>query len=214
MSILRLAVFLLFPLLLSPGVGAEGEAPRLSIVLIGDLSLNGPELARPAERLPARLEAALRAEGHSVEVRGIGVRETSKAGLICLMQSKLGRDVLLNPAGKAVVIGLGRNDCGRFALWQTRSHLDLMLTLLAERHVPVLLVGTQAYEYCGEAYAAAFPGIFAELAARDRAIAYVDAEAPPSIVWRREARRLGVEPVSLDALLPLVRQLLARASRE
>jgi acyl-CoA thioesterase-1 len=109
---------------------------------------------------PARLQAALRAKGHAVEIHDAGVSgDTASGGL-----SRLDWSV---PDGThAVIVELGANDALRgIDPKVTRAALDGILRRLKERGMAVLLAGMRAPRNLGEDYARAFDAIYPELAA-------------------------------------------------
>ena len=152
---------------------AKAEDLPITIVDLGDSYIVGYGV--PAgETFPARLQAALDAAGRSVKVVDTGFVDTSKLGLLWLTKKPEGMALLAEPAGHAVILELGQNDCGRFTLDQTRANLDGILAELAANKIPVLVVGTAAYGYCGADYIAAFPEVFRGLAAKYGDLLYPD----------------------------------------
>jgi acyl-CoA thioesterase-1 len=130
------------------------------IVALGDSLSAGYELP-PEEAFPAQLERALKAKGLDVVVENAGVSgDTSTGGLERLDWSVADGTAL-------VVVELGANDALRGidpAL--TRANLDAMLTRLKERGIAVVLAGMLSPPNMGEAYSAAFNGIFPDMAAK------------------------------------------------
>ncbi len=137
---------------------AWAQAKTLQLVGFGDSLMAGYQLA-PSESYTAQLEAALKARGHSVVIANAGVSgDTTAAGL-----SRIDWSV---PDGTdGVVLELGANDALRgVAPEQTEKNLDAMLARLAERKIPVLLVGMMAPPNMGEDYGRRFNEIFPRLA--------------------------------------------------
>lgn len=146
-------------LLLVAGTVAVRAEPY-QIVGFGDSLMAGYGL-QPGEGFTEKLQAALNAEGHDVIVANAGVSgDTSSGGL-----SRLDWSV---PDGTGLVLlELGANDMLRGidpAL--TRANLDSMLTRLADRKIPVLLIGMRAAPNLGPDYQKAFDAIFPGLAAK------------------------------------------------
>ena len=146
-------------LLLVAGTVAVRAEPY-QIVGFGDSLMAGYGLP-PGEGFTEKLQAALNAEGHDVIVANAGVSgDTSSGGL-----SRLDWSV---PDGTGLVLlELGANDMLRGidpAL--TRANLDSMLTRLADRKIPVLLIGMRAAPNLGPDYQKAFDAIFPGLAAK------------------------------------------------
>ena len=143
-------------LLLAPP-GAAGE-PR--IVVLGDSLTAGYGLPRE-DAFPARLEAALKAEGDGWQVVDAGVSgDTSAGGLARL-------DWVLADEPEAVIVELGAND-GLRGLPVDRLHanLDAILARIRAAGALVLLAGMEAPRNFGADYAAAFRAVYRRLAAR------------------------------------------------
>src|SRR4051794_8548428 len=143
--------------LASVGLATAGNTP-ITIVDLGDSLIIGHGISAD-ETFPVRLQAALDVAGRSVKVVDTGFVESSRVGLRWLTTTTVGMSLLADPAGHAVILELGQNDCGRLTLDQTRANLDGILGALAEKKIPVLLVGTAAYGHCGAEYVAAFPEV-------------------------------------------------------
>ena len=95
LMILALASFL--------GLAASAQAKPVRIVALGDSLTAGYNLPRDAA-FPVRLEAALKAKGHDVEVVNAGVSGDTAAGGLARLDWAV-------PAGTdAVVLALGAND--------------------------------------------------------------------------------------------------------
>lgn len=145
--------------------GSVAEEP-IRIVALGDSLTAGPGLAADST-FPVKLEAALRARGHSVTVVDAGVSgDTARDGLARL-------DWSVGPDADAVIVELGANDALRGtdpAI--TRAALDDILARLSDRGLPVLLAGMIAPPNLGDSYAAAFNPIYAELAEKHGAELY------------------------------------------
>jgi acyl-CoA thioesterase I len=137
-----------------PTVAAE----PVKIVALGDSLTAGFGLA-PAATFPARLEAALRAKGHAVQIANAGVSgDTPSGGLARL-------DWSVPEGTDAVILGLGANDALRGADPNiTRAALDGILRRLKERRIAVLFTGMLAPRNLGADYVQAFDAIFPALA--------------------------------------------------
>jgi acyl-CoA thioesterase I len=155
-----------------PGLATAEDAP-ITIVDLGDSYIIGYGIAA-GETFPVRLQAALDATGRAVKVVDTGFVGTSQVGLRWLTKTPVGMALLAKPAGHALILELGQNDCRRFTLDQTRANLDGILAELAAKKIPVLVVGTAAYGYCGADYIAAFPEVFRGLAAKYGDLLYPD----------------------------------------
>ena len=126
-------------------VSAEEATP--TIVTLGDSYINGHGVA-PADAFAATLKSALNAAGHPVTIVEVGYTNDSGAGLRWLTKSRGGLDLQASPANQVVLVELAQNDCGLLDLDHTRANLDQLLGILADKRVPVLVVGTAAYDYC------------------------------------------------------------------
>ena len=140
--------------LLSAGI-ARAEPVRL--VGFGDSLMAGYQLPA-ADAFPVKLEAALRAKGHDVEIANAGVSgDTTSGGL-----SRL--DWSIPDGTQGVILELGANDALRgIPPEQTEKNLDAMLTRLKERGIAVLLAGMLAPPNMGADYAERFNGIYKRL---------------------------------------------------
>lgn len=141
-------------------------ATTVRIVAFGDSLVAGFGL-KPSESFPAQLELALKSRGHNVEVVNSGVSgDTAANGLERF-------DWAVPDDAQAVILELGANDALRgLDPKQTSATLDQILSKLANRKVPVLIAGMQSPRNWGEAYAAAFDGMYADLASKHGAILY------------------------------------------
>ena len=149
--------------LLSAGI-AHAEPVRL--VGFGDSLMAGYQL--PAnDAFPVKLEAALRARGHEVEIANAGVSgDTTSGGL-----SRL--DWSIPDGTQGVILELGANDALRgIPPEETEKNLDAMLSRLKERGIAVLLAGMVAPPNMGPEYGERFNGIYQRLADKYGATLY------------------------------------------
>jgi acyl-CoA thioesterase I len=194
---LALAGFIAAPAI--PAV-AQNSVP-LKIVAFGDSLTAGYGL--PAqETFPARLERALKARGHNVEIENAGVSgDTTSGGL-----SRL--DWSIADGTDAVIVELGANDMLRGVDPKvTRQALDDILAKLKARNIPVLLAGMRAAPNLGADYANAFETIFTDLASKYDVVFYpffLDGVAAQA----RLALRDGMHPNAAG-----VEKLIARVKR-
>lgn len=135
--------------------------PERRILAFGDSLFAGYNLAEH-EGYPERLEAAMRAQGINARVTDAGVSgDTTAAGLQRIAF------VLDNEAKKPdlAIVELGGNDMlRRITPDATRENLTAMLQQLAERDIPVLLMGMRAPPNLGAQYQQEFDSIYADLA--------------------------------------------------
>lgn len=141
------------------------EAP-IRVVALGDSLTAGFGL--PTEdSFPVKLQAALRAKGHAVEISNAGVSgDTTTGGLARLAWSV--------PEGtEAVILELGANDALRGVDPDvSRRALDEIMRRLTARGIPVLLCGMRAPPNLGEEYGQRFNTIFPAMAETYGALLY------------------------------------------
>ena len=144
--------------LLLLGAPSAAEEPR--IVVLGDSLTAGFGLPR-GDAFPARLEAALRAEGHRWQVIDAGVSgDTSAGGLARL-------DWVLADEPEIIIVELGANDGLRgLPTDQLEANLDAILAKIGKADAATLLAGMRAPANFGPDYAAAFHAVYERLAAR------------------------------------------------
>jgi acyl-CoA thioesterase-1 len=188
---------------------AAADRP-ISIVALGDSLTAGLGLDTQSA-FPARLQRLLGAKGVAVDITNAGVSgDTATDGLARL-------DWAVPDGTDAVILELGANDMLRgLDPGITRAALNEILRRLAERHMPVLLVGMLAAPNMGADFAREFDAIFPDLAAHydlvfypfflsgvaaDRALNQPDGMHPTAA---------GVQ-VIVARMLPAVETLVARA---
>lgn len=201
---IRTAV-LMFGVLGLPAVARGGEPVR--IVALGD-SLTAGYGLEPGEGFPARLQAALTARGHSVEVIDAGVSgDTTAMGLARL-------DWSVPEDADAVIVELGANDALRGQPPErTRANLTAILARLKERGQPVLLAGMRAPPNLGPAYADKYDPLFAEVAASEEALFYpffLDGVAGDPLLNQRDGMHPTADGIIIitERILPSVEDLL------
>lgn len=137
-------------------VAVKAEPAR--IVGFGDSLMAGYGLAA-GEGFTDRLQAALRAKGHQVEVVNAGVSgDTTSGGLARL-------DWSIPDGTDFVILEFGANDMLRgIAPSIVEKNLDAMLSRLKARNIKVLLAGMRAAPNMGPNYVSQFEGIYPRLA--------------------------------------------------
>jgi acyl-CoA thioesterase-1 len=193
-------------LLLSPAAAAD---PPIRVVVLGDSLSAGFGLAAQ-DALPAKLERALKAKGHSVAIENAGVSGDTAAG-------GLGRLDWSVPEGTdAVILELGANDALRGSdPKQTRTSLDAIIRRLKERRIAVLLAGMLAPRNFGDDYVKAFDPIYPELAAAHDLILYpfildgVAGDRALNLPDGLHPTPAGVD-IIVGRMLPKAEELLAR----
>jgi acyl-CoA thioesterase-1 len=145
---------------------ASAQQPARLLVL-GDSLVAGYGLPKN-QAFPARLEAALRAEGMNVAVIDAGVSGDTSAGGLARLDWAIG-----NPPPNFAIVELGANDGLRgLSPAAMEANLDAILTRLKARGIPVLLAGMRAPPNLGRDYAAEYEPVFARLAQKHGAILY------------------------------------------
>lgn len=190
------------------------KAETLRLIAFGDSLTHGFGVEQGKGFVP-QLEAWLRARGEDVTVINMGVSgDTTEGGRARL-------DWSLADGGDALILELGGNDLLRgIDPARSRENLDVMLTALGKRGVPVLLAGLEAPLNYGAEFKDAFDSMYPDLAAKHGAILY------PSFIEGLEAARDngedviqpdGIHPNAAGVALivehigPKVLELLARA---
>lgn len=202
-----IAAILTAPFAVSCAHAAEPAPIRL--VAFGDSLTAGYGLPRGKGFAP-RLQAALRAEGHHVEVIDAGVSgDTTDMGLARL-------DWSVPADAQAVIVELGANDALRgLPPREARKNMEEIVSRLTAKGMKVLVAGMLAPRNLGDAYVAEFDPIFADVAKAHGAGYYpffLDGVAlDPALVLADglHPSAAGVE-VIVARILPSVRELLAR----
>ena len=197
---------------LAGNVDAE-DAPS-TIVTLGDSYINSHGVAA-TETFATRLKSGLNAAGHAVTIVEVGYTATSDRGLSWLAKSKDGLDLQTSPANHVVIVELGQNDCAVLHLDETRANLDQILSILAQKRVPVLVVGTTAYRHCGADYAEPYSKMFSELATKHGDLLYADFKEgvtghPELLQSDNDHPNAAGEAIIVRNMLPLVEALLAQ----
>lgn len=198
---------------LAGNVDAEDASP--TIVTLGDSYINGHGIEAPADAFAAKLKSALGADGHQVTIVEVGYTNDSRVGLRWLTKSSGGLDLQATPANNVLTVELGQNDCGLLDLEHTRANLDQILGILDDKRVPVLVVGTAAYAYCGAPYAEPFSKMFSELAAKHGDLLYADFKKgvtgnPDLLQFDYDHPNAAGEAIIVRNMLPVVEALLAQ----
>lgn len=217
LSARRLAIFP--ALLLCLTVPAPAENLPVRVVLMGDSYITSFGVDTK-DTFGVGLEAALKADGLLVQVTDTGYVATAYRGREGLDRF-LTSEIFLGGTGpRAVILELGSNDCGRYTLEETQASLDAVLAELANRQIPVLVVGTTAYDTCPikdrPDYPARYVQMFADLAAKYGDLYYRDFKEgvsghPDLMQSDRDHPNRDGDAVIVANMLPIVRELVARA---
>lgn len=194
-------------------------ADPVLLVTMGGGFLNGFGIQR-AEALPGRLETDLAAAGHPVTVSAMNLMDTTTSAVPKLLAPDNAKYFFRQPDRQAAILETGPFDCqldpGPDTLAHTRDALDQTLAILAERKIPVLVVGTEALSWCPAGYdKAAYAAIFPALAAKYGDLLY------PSLLEGVSGNPDLIQPglddpnakgyaIIEQKMLPVVEQLIAR----
>jgi acyl-CoA thioesterase-1 len=143
-----------------PSVHAQTAPPAapVKIAVLGD-SLAAGYGVKPEQAIPARLEAALRAQGRNVTVLNHGVSGDTTAGGLDRV------DWMLGDKPDIVFVELGGNDALRgIDPAVAERNLDAIIARLKAARVTVWLAGMSAPRNLGPDYVKAFDGIYGKLA--------------------------------------------------
>jgi acyl-CoA thioesterase-1 len=144
--------------LLSSWVQANAQSAPVKLAVLGD-SLAAGYGVKPEQAFPARLEAALKAEGRAVTVLNQGVSGDTTAGGLDRL------DWLLADKPDIVLVELGANDALRGTdPAVTEKNLSAIVEKLQAAHVAVWLAGMLAPRNLGSDYVAAFDGLYKRVA--------------------------------------------------
>jgi acyl-CoA thioesterase-1 len=186
------------------------QTKPIKIVALGD-SLTAGFGVDDRDSFPSRLDAALKARGYHVIVSNAGVSGDTVDDGLARLDWALGDDV------DAVIVALGANDALRgLNPAATRANLDMLVGRIVSRGLPVLVAGMAAPRNLGEAYVAAFDGLFVDVATKYGALFYpffLDGV----VLNPRLNQPDGIHPnpagvaVIVERILPSVEKLVARA---
>jgi acyl-CoA thioesterase-1 len=203
---LRICILLIVLLLALPA-----HAQTITMLALGDSLTAGLGLDAP-QAYPAQLEAALKSKGHDVKVINAGVSGDTAAQGAARLDWSLSEEV------RAVIIELGANDALRgLPPEQAEAALDDILTRLAAKKIPALLMGMRAPPNMGAGYGAAFEAIYTRLAEKHAVPLYpffLDGVAAEPRLNQADGIHPNAEGVGVivQRSLPAVEALIARAS--
>lgn len=188
-------------------VPAAAQEPARLLVL-GDSLTAGYGLPKN-QAFPARLEAALRADGLNVTVIDAGVSGDTSAGGLARLDWALG-----SPPPDFAIVELGANDGLRgLSPAAMEANLDAILTRLKARDIPVLLAGMRAPPNLGREYAGEYEPAFERVARKHGAIHYpffLDGVASDPALNQGDGlhpNARGVEAI-VARILPYVKKLI------
>ncbi len=179
------------------------------IVALGDSLTAGYGLPATAA-FPVRLEAALRARGHSIVIVNAGVSgDTMQGGLDRL-------DWSIPDGTDGVIVELGANDALRgLDPAQTRRALAAIIARLKQRNIAVMLAGMRAPPNLGPDYAARFDPIFSDLAQQHDLVLYpffLEGVAAQRELNQNDGLHPTAEGINVivERILPSVERFIAR----
>jgi acyl-CoA thioesterase-1 len=194
-------------------LSARGAAAqeRRRLLVLGDSLTAGYGLPKN-QAFPARLQAALRAQGIDVEVIDAGVSGDTSAGGLARLDWALG-----NPPPGYAIVELGANDGLRgLPPAAMEENLDAIVTRLRARGVRVLIAGMRAPPNLGRDYVAEYESVFPRLARKHETVLYpffLDGVATDAALNQGDGlhpNAAGVDEI-VRRILPSVRQLLGVA---
>jgi acyl-CoA thioesterase-1 len=187
---------------------ARAEAPARLMVL-GDSLAAGFGLPS-AQAFPARLEAALRARGHDIQVVNAGVSGDTSAGGLARLDW-----VLRQASPRFAIVEFGGNDGLRgLSPAQMQENLNRIVVRLKGAGVGVLLAGMLAPPNLGREYGAEFNQVFARVAEQHGVALYpffLDGVAADPTLNQPDGihpNAQGVERI-VARILPYVERLIA-----
>ncbi len=206
-------VLALAALALLLGAGAAHAGPTgepVRILFLGD-SLTAGHGLPPGVAFPDVVARRLTAEGYSIKLIQAGVSGDTTSGGLARLQW-----LLDDPAGPpdAAVVELGAND-GLMGLDPAgmEANLDAILSTLAKRHIPTLLLGMYAMANLGQDYTARYNAVFPRLAER-HGVLFVPFLLEGVAMHPKLNQADGIHPNETGArlvaehILPKVRQLV------
>jgi acyl-CoA thioesterase-1 len=182
---------------------------EIKLLVLGDSLTAGYGLP-PGEAFPVKLEAALKARGHAVQVINAGVSgDTSAGGLARL-------DWVLGDKPQAAIVELGANDALRgLDPQKMRGNLENILARLEHDKIPTLFAGMKAPPNLGADYTQQYSKAFDELAAAHKVLYYpffLDGVAAHQELNQADGLHPSPAGVAIivQSILPKVEELLQR----
>jgi len=188
---------------------SEAKDEEMVIVALGD-SLTAGFGLKQNESFPAKLQAALKAQGRNVTVVNAGVSgDTASVALARL-------DWALPPDASAVIVELGGNDALQgLPPAEIEAALAKIVEGIRAKDLPVLIAGMESPRNMGKDYVEQFRVIYADLADRYGAVFYpffLDGVALDNDLMQEDGihpNAKGVDRI-VQGILPKVDELLAQ----
>jgi acyl-CoA thioesterase I len=210
-SVVQSAVLAAIVGLFLAGITQAADTP-IKIVALGDSLTAGYNLPASAA-FPVKLERALRAKGHVVEVVNAGVSGDTASGGLARLDWSVPNDTA------AVIVELGANDMLRgLDPKVTQRALEEIVRRLTERRIAVLIAGMRAIPNLGINFANGFEPIYPEIASKYDALLYpffLDGVAGDAKLNQRDGLHptaAGID-VIVGGILPKTEELIARVRR-
>ena len=192
---------------------SEAKEQETVIVALGDSLTAGLGLPQ-SESFPAKLEAALKAQGRNVTVANAGVSgDTVSAALDRL-------DWALPPNTSAVIVELGGNDALQgLPPAEIEASLAKIIERVKAKGLPVLIAGMESPRNMGKDYVDQFQAIYPDLAERYGALLYpffLDGVALDPGLMQEDGihpNAKGVDRI-VQGILPKVDQLLTQVENQ
>jgi acyl-CoA thioesterase I len=192
---------------------SEARERETVIVALGDSLTAGLGLPQ-SESFPAKLEAALKAQGRNVTVANAGVSgDTVLAALDRL-------DWALPPNTSAVIVELGGNDALQgLPPAEIEASLAKIIERVKAKGLPVLIAGMESPRNMGKDYVAQFHAIYPDLAERYGALLYpffLDGVALEPGLMQEDGihpNAKGVDRI-VQGILPKVDELLTQVEHQ
>jgi acyl-CoA thioesterase I len=192
---------------------SEARERETVIVALGDSLTAGLGLPQ-SESFPAKLEAALKAQGRNVTVANAGVSgDTVLAALDRL-------DWALPPNTSAVIVELGGNDALQgLPPAEIEASLAKIIERVKAKGLPVLIAGMESPRNMGKDYVAQFHAIYPDLAERYGALLYpffLDGVALDPGLMQEDGihpNAKGVDRI-VQGILPKVDELLTQVENQ
>jgi acyl-CoA thioesterase I len=192
---------------------SEAKEQETVIVALGDSLTAGLGLPQ-SESFPAKLEAALKAQGRNVTVANAGVSgDTVSAALDRL-------DWALPPNTSAVIVELGGNDALQgLPPAEIEASLAKIIERVKAKGLPVLIAGMESPRNMGKDYVDQFHAIYPDLAERYGALLYpffLDGVAIDPGLMQEDGihpNAKGVDRI-VQSILPKVDELLTQVENQ
>ena len=192
---------------------SEAKERETAIVALGDSLTAGLGLPQ-SESFPAKLEAALKAQGRNVTVANAGVSGDTVLGALDRL------DWALPPNTSAVIVELGGNDALQgLPPAEIEASLAKIIERVKAKGLPVLIAGMESPRNMGKDYVDQFHAIYPDLAERYGALLYpffLDGVALDPGLMQEDGihpNAKGVDRI-VQGILPKVDELLTQVENQ